>query len=416
MIINLGFKDNKESNLFLRALWANFSKKFGKCSWHYQPFKDGSKKIIFLGHMDINLPNCFSVYIHYKKRAVIDKMEILDLNDKEISKETSVKIQKIAEETLINFKELDINYLNTTISSYNSISNYYSDFFTIEPYSKGLSSLTVKVKAFGDDDAEFISQYKITKILDLLSVLTNAPFYYGSKPLNSYPEEGEEFYYDEEDFIDGYPIRNNKFILEKYGKQIIERIFDSDSYIEDDNINKLLNASMHFHTARKFDAQINDLYIYHKQEQKQKDVYHIKVLPRDQRLLYARDVNANIGEIATVSYISALETISSIIFSNEVNRCKSCNQLIYSISAKVKDLLYKYFPESLAKQIHSYYNSRSKFLHEGKLLNHTYTGVSIPQLDYNHPSGCRVPIEIPLINLREYTGYCIRSVIKEYLI
>lgn len=417
MIVKVGFEDSKESNFFLRALWSNFATKFGKCAWQYTPYKDGRKQIIFLGNMDIDLKNCFSVYVHYKKKAVVDKLEFLDTSDKEIANEINKKFQEIIKETISNFKKPDTKYLNTTIKSYYSISNYYSDIFKIEPYNDGLSSLTFSVKSYGENDAEFVAQSKLTRILDLFSVLTNAPFNYSKRDENSEVGEGDEVYYEDNDFIDGYPVESNKYILTKYGKKIIERVIAWDNDIEDDNLKKLLNACMHFHAARKFDAQIYDLYIYHGPEQTEEEgVYKINLSPRDQHLFDAREVNANIQEIATILYISALEVLSTIVFSNEAERCKTCSQLIYSISAKVKDLLYKYFPDHLAKQIHTYYSSRSKFLHEGRLLTSTYTGISIPQLDYNDPSGCKVVNKIPLLNLREYTGYCIRSVIKEYMV
>ncbi len=415
MIVDLIFEDIYDSNIFLRALWANISKEYGKCVWQYTPYKDSSKHIIFLGNMDIDLPSCFSVYVHYKKKAVINKMEFLELNNKEVSQEIKEKFQEIIKETVISFKTPEIKCLNATISSYNSISNYNSDFFSISSYGNGLSSFTLGVKAFGDNDAKFICQSKMTKVLDLLSVLTNAPFSFCKQPSNPVTHKEKEMFYEDEGFIDGHPIQNSEFILTKYGKEIIDRVIRSDK--EEGNIKKLINASMHFHAARKFDAQINDLYIYHEPEQTEEvDIYTINFSPRDQRLFSAREVNANIEEIATVSYISALEVISSIVFDNDAHRCKNCNQFMYGISARVRDLLRKYFPDQLAKQIHSYYSSRSKFLHEGEILEHTYTGISIPQLDYNHSSGCKVSSDIPLINLREYTGYCIRSVIKEYLV
>lgn len=427
MIVDLGLNDNKESNLFLRALWANFTKRYGKCAWQYTPYKYGKKQIIFLGYMDIDLPHTFSVYVHYRKKAVINKLEFLfnyndfrflsNTGDKEISSEIKQQFLDIINETNNNFKNPNTESLNITISSYFPISNYYSDLFRIEPYGDGLSSVTLSVKSYGSNDANFIFRLKITRLLDILSVLTNLPYSYSNRLTNSKEIIGDEIFYNDEEFIDGYPIKNENILITKYGKKIIENVLTNDDDIENNNLAKLLNAAMHFHAGRKFDAQINDLYILNDPEKTKEDgVYRIGLSPRDQRLFNAREVNANIQEIATVSYISALEVLSSIVFTSETERCKQCNQLVYSISSKVKDLLFKYFPDYLAKQLHNYYSSRSKFLHEGKLLTGIYTGTSIPQLDYNHPSGCKVINEIPLINLREYTGYCIREVIKEYFI
>lgn len=416
MIVDLGFENQKESNLFLRALWANFAKRYGKCAWQYSPYTDREKKIIILGFMDIDLADSFAVYVHYKKRAVINKLEFINnSNNEEISNEIKEQFNEIIKETKIKYKNPDTKYLNITISSNSSISNYYSDFFRIEPYGNGLSSITFGVKSYGDNDAEFIFKSKVKSLLDILSVLTNSPFIYENIARNIKLDKEEETFYDD-DFIDGYPIKNKQFILTNYGKQIIEKVLAYDNNIEDDNLEKLLNACMHFHAARKYDAQIYDLYTYGELEEVGEGVYKASISLRNQRLFDAKLINANIEEIATVSYISSLEVLSTIGFDSKVEKCKECNQMVYSISSRVKELLRKYFPDRLAKELHSYYSSRSKYLHEGRLLTHPYTGTSIPQLDYNNPCGCKVVSEIPLLNLREYTSYCIRRVIRENFI
>lgn len=38
-----------DSNRFLRSLWAELRRQFGKFGWNYQPLKDGSSQTIFLG-------------------------------------------------------------------------------------------------------------------------------------------------------------------------------------------------------------------------------------------------------------------------------------------------------------------------------------------------------------------------------
>jgi len=157
MIVNIGFDNINESNIFLRALWGTFEKRFGKCAWHYAPFKDGSRKVVFLGTMDVGLKECFLVYVHYKRKAVVDKLEFLNENDERVSDLINKQFQEIIKEALMNFKKPDTKYLNTTISSYYSISNYYSEFFNIKPYGNGLSSITISVKSYGDNDTEFVA-------------------------------------------------------------------------------------------------------------------------------------------------------------------------------------------------------------------------------------------------------------------
>ena len=411
MIVDIKLKENNESNMFLRALWANLDKKYGKCAWYFKPYKDSKKNIIYLGQMDIGLKGFYDVYIHYKKRGVIDKIEFHSHHKKDLNN-VDKELNEIIKETIKNFKKTSNRYLKIIISSFNSISSYYSDFFVIKPCCEyGLSSITLKIESYGDKDAKFVFDSQIRKILDLLSVLTNQPFFFSKKHSNIDEYNDYEIFNNDDEFIDGYPIKDEKLIIPKYGKNIINQVL-SNYNVENVNIKKLLNAAMHFHAGRKFEAQINDVYTP-REVKATEDYVHIELVARE-IFINTRMVIPNIQEMATVSYISALEVLSTIVYDGTAERCSKCNQYMYSISSKVKDLLYKYLPEHVAKQIHKYYNSRSKFLHEGKLLTHTYTGTTIPQLDCDHESGCVVPDEILLINLREYVSFCIRGVIKEY--
>lgn len=413
MIVDIKLEENKESNMFLRALWANLDRKYGKCAWHFQPNRDGKKKIIDLGYMDIGSGGLYNVCIHYKKRGVIEKLELRSGHNKaEALNNTKSELFEIIKETKKNLKKTSDKYLNITISSFNSISSYYSDSFVIRPcHEDGLSSITLKIKSYGDKDAKFVFDSQIRRVINLLSVLTNQPFFFEKNSDNIDQYNYDEIFYEDDDFIDDCGIEDEKLIIPKYGKNIIEKVL-SDYNIEDVNIEILLNAAMHFHAGRKFDAQINNTHIPQEIE-RDEDYVDIELVPIE-KLINERGVNANIEEMATVSYISALEVLSTIVYGSTVERCSNCNQNVYSISSRVKDLLYKYLPEYTAKQVHKYYSSRSKFLHEGKLLTHTYIGTTIPQLDCNSESGCVSPFEIPLINLREYVSFCIRGVIKEY--
>lgn len=53
MIVRVDMIDKNQPNKLLRALWAAFRTKFGKCSWYYVPSKDGKTRTIDFGSMDI---------------------------------------------------------------------------------------------------------------------------------------------------------------------------------------------------------------------------------------------------------------------------------------------------------------------------------------------------------------------------
>jgi hypothetical protein len=70
---------------------------------------------------------------------------------------------------------------------------------------------------------------------------------------------------------------------------------------------------------------------------------------------------------------------------------------------------------AVAQVIKELYNARSKYLHAGRLLSsRSYTGDTIWQLDSSSKNGVRSPVPLaPLLNLREYTSFCIRAVTHE---
>ena len=120
-------------------------------------------------------------------------------------------------------------------------------------------------------------------------------------------------------------------------------------------------------------------------------------------------------EIATTLYLSALEVITLIGFTED--KCDDCGQPKYQISKRVKELTSKYLHKHLVKDFVNYYDKRSKFLHTGMRLNtETPTNNLIPLLDPSEKNGCDFPYKIPLINVREYVSFCLRKFYREYLI
>ena len=70
----LNLKSNEESNLFLRALCAEFRRQFGDCSWQYSPRKDGVHKYISFGFVKLKENPIIRVSISYKQKGVIDRI------------------------------------------------------------------------------------------------------------------------------------------------------------------------------------------------------------------------------------------------------------------------------------------------------------------------------------------------------
>ena len=362
-----------DSNLFLRALSGKFETKLGKCAWNYTPFKARKETRIFLGFMDINLHTVFQVYIHYKHRGCVDILEIKNKDGDEVEDKFQQIIKDVVEDTLKSYKEGEIKLYRFNIESFRALSNYNSEKFTIIPISDTIASISCCVECYGENDGIYMLIIKKQRFLDLLSVLTNLPFY-NSQLKGIMEKKREELYYSDDNYIDDYPCDEQYVLLPRFGKYILEKVMTYNKEIDDENIIKLVNAAKHFHAGRKFDAQINDLL-------KLELINSSEIAVKKRDLINATGVCDCIFEMTVVSYISALEVLASILYPNEGEECDYCGQVKYSISARVKKLLFRYFDENLAKIIHGFYSSRSKFLHLGKPLKNVYTGMTIPQLD-----------------------------------
>ncbi|WP_271254483.1 hypothetical protein [Pseudanabaena sp. Chao 1811] len=217
-------------------------------------------------------------------------------------------------------------------------------------------------------------------ILDVLSAFTNLFFDIG-KPrkcvtLLNYPQPRKSIL--NHDWLDGYPIVENKLMLPDHCLKLIEDIVQS-------NINKnkqlILDACHHFHSARSFQERY---YFYSQTE--------------------------SISEIAMVLYISSVEVLSLINVSPPSN-CPTCSQPQHRISSRVVEFMERHNGTNIASLIKALYNDRSKYLHAGRLLSsRSYNGKIIPQLKFSSDNGVLSPMSLaPIHNLREFTSFCIRA-------
>lgn len=412
MLIHIPFENNKESNLFLRALCSEFRERCGKCAWQYMPYRVPQENLVCLGIMSINRESNVTVSVRYKKRGVIEKLEFTDGDGKELSIEMQKLINNVIDQVKEKYKQPNNSFVQFSVKSLAEFSGYSTENFSIHPIGNCSSSIIFRVEGYDNKDRQYIGEIKRKRICDIMSVLTNLPLYSGSVG-NNPDQHMEEVFWEEDDYIDGYPIKNGYVLLPTYAISFIDMILCNDKEVVDDKLYKLLNAAGHFHAGRKFDSQITDRVLFTSMR-REEDTIYLGVVDNENNI--EDDVLNNIYEMAIVSYISTLEVLATIVEESEPVKCECCGQLVYSISNKVKTLLIKYFGEFQGKEIHKYYASRSKFLHTGRRLSRTYVGVSIPQLDSNSISGAELIEEISLLNLREYVGYCFRGVIKEYFL
>lgn len=406
MRIRLDMDSKKKSNMFLRSLWSNFYTKTGNCAWNYFPYKIGKENKIILGHMSTGI-GLYSVVVYYKDKGVIKELEFLNSDDTEICENEQTQIKEIIEISKKTYESLNESFFACTVQSFFSLSNNDSEYYSIQSVDDGRANISMQVLNYGIKDGQYIFQKKIRRFLDVLSILTNVPFYFADRIIKE-KEIREIKYYEDDEYIDGYPVADENLLLPRYAKIILDKVVKFEEDDNDDQLLKLLRACKHFHSGRKYDALLLDLVIPAESSEKRKALRT--------KLMNARDVCDNSYEMAVVSYFSSLEVLSTIVYEESKERCKTCNQLNFRISARVKDLLIKYLGEDMGKYLHKYYASRSQFLHTGNSLTSPYIGTTIPQLVVDNAVNVELIFEVPLLNLREYVSYCIRRVIKDYFL
>ncbi|PFH83596.1 hypothetical protein [Bacillus sp. AFS088145] len=416
VIINfyIGTTNEADSNEFLKCLWSEIAKEFGKCSWIYIPSKQYKKNRIFFGFMSIGVGE-FEVSITYKVRGSIENIYFEIKEDTKVTnlKEVNRRLKKTINSTRDNIGKYKFFQFTTSIkSTLMPLAPYEGEkYYNRIDATSNYSHISVIVEAYDGNQGEGIAHRKINQILDFLAVETNAPFW----ECDGFEEKLElaysEIYQEDEGFIDGFSSENGFLVISREGKNFIQKIVNLCNE-EDESIDLFIKACNHFHTARKFQAQIENVYFGNVQNDENGATVELKT---HDDLKLAANLGGSHKEISTTLYLSALEVITLIGF--EDDRCKSCGQPKFKIKQRVKEIVTKYINENIAKQMSDFYDERSFYLHKGKMLtNHIPTKNSIPLLDKNDSRGCIHPVGVPLTNIMELTSFCLRKFYKENLL
>lgn len=392
MQIQVSTNDKHSSNLFLRCLWANLRKHFGKCAWIYSPIKEGAEKKITFGLMDIGAKESLLVGIKYKKRDSIDEIFFtLDAEHKAIPSETAKAITALVNKAKAEFASPSQHTISTAIEVQQGIpiNPYKGELFTIIPLEDGKFTLSLTIDAYDQTDAEAEFLHTAQTVLDCLSAATNTSVSFASSSSQIHeidPPLPENLFFDTP-WLEDYPLQNGRLAISTSFKDLIDKISKAPSLTDEQDL--FLRASRHFHFARRLEQQ---------------------------KRVNPRGVASDLEELIAVFYVSALETIA-LIGADKPQACATCNQAIYSISRRVTDLVDKHHGKYVAKQIKTIYQQRSKFLHAGAILStRNYLGTSIPQLDSSNESGCSKQIGgVAEINLREFAGSIIRETLPHLL-
>ncbi|MFC0561958.1 hypothetical protein [Halalkalibacter alkalisediminis] len=396
MEIHIGTKKVEESNEFLRCLWAEMEKEFGRCDWNYAPKKNGSKQRVFFGYMHINQDFSIAVMISYENKGSIHNLYFESTKKNlDIVKGTELynrlkKVVKATRKKIGEYKEL---FIDAHIQSTSPIMPYTGENFEIKFINDKGFKMKFKINVYDEKHCGYQANKVINDVMDFLSVETDDIFW-SVDEYDNYDELKFEETFIERDFMDENSLYWGYRTISKKGKQFLDLLTDCKRKDEEDLV-LFLSACNHFHTARMQEEQI-----YKKYEDS----------------LYER-IGISQSEIATTMYLSALEVISLIGFKEE--KCGSCGQVKYQISKRISQIAYRYLPsgyvkELLDKQFIDFYEHRSKYLHMGrKLVSEIPIQYYVPQLNLYAENMCDFPHNIHLSYLRECVGHCLRSFYKD---
>lgn len=353
--LNVKINDVLSANLFLRAVWAKLRLQFGGCPWQFSPVIFKQEKQIWIGNISLptQIEGVTEVWITYKTKGGIDKLIFKNhQNDISLIESLLLPLSK-------DFKKnLNEQYLSTTIESNYPISNYRGKNFRIEPLNNRQSKIAIKVSGYDYEDCRFIAKQWFDKIIDLLasSLWDNITFSAITSDVELEKKDYNINIFSENltfNFNDDNLVKDKMYYLPQKLFLIIDEILNDLSLPA--SIVNLISASQLFHSALKMET-IRGIFNTH---------------------------NIDLYEILITHYMSALEVLANS--NDKIKKCDVCGQNIFSISKSVKDFLEKVFSkeggEFHVKRLHALYTTRSKFLHTGKYFsNRSYFNVSIPQL------------------------------------
>lgn len=365
----IGAKSVDESNEFLRKLWNELMEtcEFG---WYFMPHR--RKNRIHIGNTNIG-----EISFDYKIKGCINNLYI----------DNNTEIEKI--------KKAVNNASKKESSSYIVCFILYNDFkYNIYPSSiknvkiepiNNKTNLYIKVNAYSHFDAEYFSNKISRTILALLYEYTNIRFYVEKMVLQNYYDDFdislEDYNYEWMDY-DELPLREELIVLPIDFFKLISNLM----YSNDDNYYLLINSA--------------------------KQLFETKIIVDS---LGSGCTISVISDIINSMAISTLEPLSYILDKSH-ELCPSCKNEIYSIVSKIKKLVTKYFNESFATRFcKTFYNDRSKFLHEGSpTTTEYYVGRIYPQINPNNPSEMLLPSGSVNYNMFEYSSAIFRKIAHDY--
>jgi len=370
-----------ECNLFLRAAWSQIRLEFGKLAWQFAPSRHGARNTIYFGWADVGIPPSIRFGVTYKERGVAQ--DIIAESAEPTTERRIRQAMTTAQALLAAPNTLDFL---VPIRSSLAIPFRRQDGARVQVRPAASDAFFIqlqRVRVFDEFDAASECQRRVRMLLDALAFMTNlsfealAPEAIEEPPICT-PEDAAR---PPDDWIDGHPVVDGRIALSRAQIELLDALCEDLS----EPLIHLVDAAHHFHAGLQIETQ--------------------------------RHGESTLGQIATehaiVSYLSCLE-VASLIGSAKPQQCSECGQARYRISGRVVDFVTEHVGGSAPNLAKLLYQTRSSYLHNGLLLSsRSYTGATIPQLDPSTPTGVSSPQSVaPVLNLREYTSFALRALVR----
>lgn len=360
MDVSLGLQSNKKSNDFLRCLWANIRKEFGKAAWYLLPLK--VENTIFVGYCDLGLDKELDITLKTKIKGCLSNI-IFSIPDEIHNKEQiESRLKGCVTKSRHGLGQYKMFSIPITL-------NKSFNFGKVEGTSFSMlgNKLSIKVKAYDEIDAQTMFMSLIKTVCAYISLDVMAYINVSSDVFDDVSMEENQ---QKDDAI----IMSNEII--KYVDDFIAKPF-----LYEDNLSILDKCVCLYAQGLKY-AEMT-----------------------------FRHLNSfeNYGELAVLYFMSALEVITLNDIKPE--KCNECGQQRYSIARRVVDLVYDVTnSEEMKNKFKDYYSYRSKFVHTGEMLSSdNYVGTSVPLLSIREKNGVIMQLPFYTDELKDVVKRCIMS-------
>lgn len=359
------------SNIFLRKLWSELND-IRPMGWELIPNKHGNT--VYIGISTLG-----EISFDYSKKGCVKNIYIdNDSNKAEITKAIQAAKDNPMKEysimlDLTSDQNLEIQDIATSTCAVFSKNGHVYFKAGFEAYSewdldKILPSKYLSIKAIF---------YEYTH-----SVFRIAEVKYTPGRFVSENQSLSEYNYEWIDSDECPESSAGKILLPKEFFKLIEYILNDETY--DERIELLINSSNLLFTTAKLIEEIPCSY---------------------------SSINADIINSMACSTFEPL----SLILDNNLERCKTCGNMVFSITQKIKNMCSKYVSVEFGKYVSNViYKHRSAFLHEGHPeTTQTHHHISCPQINPHTGSIMLSQGMVRELTL-DYSAYLFRKISRDY--